>query len=193
MDISKALQMYEVVDISQEDDKTLNKKYKRLAKKYHPDSYKDSGEKFKEVKEAYDMLLDLLKQIKIVETINKINTREEKLIHITFEELIEIYNNKHRSLTKQDLYKNRVLVMFTVSTLYKSDIQTITSVNLWNIDDKYSVDLEVKDENILEESSIDIKIGKENRHVDLKCISTKYIATLENNIKISITITKRAK
>lgn len=191
MEISEALKLFSVEDIGEETDKTLNRKYKQLAKKYHPDSYGGSGQKFKEVSEAYKLLLDLLQRVKLLQAINKI--KEEKLIYITFEELLQIYNKTHTSLTKQDLHKNRVLIMFSISTLYKTDIQTFTAVNLWNIDDKYDINIEVKDENILDKSSIDIKIGRENRHVELHYVSTKFIATLEHNIRLSITITKKVK
>lgn len=191
MEISEALKLFSVEDIGEETDKTLNRKYKQLAKKYHPDSYGGSGQKFKEVSEAYKLLLDLLQRVKLLQAINKI--KEEKLIYITFEELLQIYNKTHTSLTKQDLHKNRVLIMFSISTLYKTDIQTFTAVNLWNIDDKYDINIEVKDENILDKSSIDIKIGRENRHVELNYVSTKFIATLEHNIRLSITITKKVK
>jgi len=53
---------YEVLGLSRDaEDKEIKKAYKRLAMKYHPDRTKgdaELGEKFKEVKEAYEILSD---------------------------------------------------------------------------------------------------------------------------------------
>src|SRR5262245_19414204 len=40
------------------DDKTIKAAYRRLARKYHPDVNKGSGERFKEINEAYAVLSD---------------------------------------------------------------------------------------------------------------------------------------
>ena len=56
MDCQKAC---EILEISQKHTSDCVKKaYFRMALRYHPDKYKqDNGEKFKQVKEAYDFLL----------------------------------------------------------------------------------------------------------------------------------------
>ena len=57
MDYDKAC---DILDISQKHlDEDVKKAYFRMALRYHPDKYKeDNGEKFKEVKLAYDFLTD---------------------------------------------------------------------------------------------------------------------------------------
>jgi molecular chaperone DnaJ len=56
MNISEAYKILEVDEnISDED---LKKKYKSLARKYHPDFYKDDPEKFKKINEAHQTILD---------------------------------------------------------------------------------------------------------------------------------------
>ena len=57
MDYEKAC---EILEISQKHfDEDVKKAYFRMALRYHPDKYKqDNGEKFKEVKAAYDFLTD---------------------------------------------------------------------------------------------------------------------------------------
>ena len=50
----------EILDINEKHlDEDVKKAYFRMALRYHPDKYKeDDGEKFKEVKSAYDFLLN---------------------------------------------------------------------------------------------------------------------------------------
>ena len=57
MDYEKAC---DILEISQKHlDEDVKKAYFRMALRYHPDKYKeDNGEKFKEVKAAYDFLTD---------------------------------------------------------------------------------------------------------------------------------------
>ncbi len=60
---------YETLDINKKaDEKEIKKAYRKLAKKYHPDTYKgdkkDAEEKFKEISEAYEVLIDKDKRAK---------------------------------------------------------------------------------------------------------------------------------
>ena len=50
----------------------IKKQYRRLARKYHPDvsSEKNAEENFKEVKEAYEEILSLIKQYKYIESVH---------------------------------------------------------------------------------------------------------------------------
>lgn len=54
MDIKKAYNVIGLDQSSSEDD--LKNKYKELAKKYHPDIYKEDPEKFKQINEAYQFI-----------------------------------------------------------------------------------------------------------------------------------------
>ncbi|MDN6550145.1 MAG: DnaJ domain-containing protein, partial [Enterobacterales bacterium] len=56
---------YEVLGVSRDaEEREIKKAYKRLAMKFHPDrnQEKDAEEKFKEVKEAYEILTDAQKR-----------------------------------------------------------------------------------------------------------------------------------
>ena len=78
MDYEKAC---EVLEISQKHlDEDVKKAYFRMALRYHPDKYKqDNGEKFKQIKEAYDFLTDNRR-------VNKIEIDE----NIDYKELIKM-------------------------------------------------------------------------------------------------------
>jgi len=60
---------YETLGINRKaDEKEIKKAYRKLAKQYHPDTYKgdkkDAEEKFKEISEAYEVLIDKDKRAK---------------------------------------------------------------------------------------------------------------------------------
>jgi len=60
---------YEILGINRKaDEKEIKKAYRRLAKQYHPDTYKgdkkEAEEKFKEISEAYEVLIDKDKRAK---------------------------------------------------------------------------------------------------------------------------------
>jgi len=60
---------YEILGIKRKaDEKEIKKAYRKLAKQYHPDTYKgdkkDAEEKFKEISEAYEVLIDKDKRAK---------------------------------------------------------------------------------------------------------------------------------
>ena len=60
---------YKILGINKNaDEKEIKKAYRRLAKQYHPDTYKgdkkDAEEKFKEISEAYEVLIDKEKRAK---------------------------------------------------------------------------------------------------------------------------------
>ena len=88
-----------ILDINQKDatlDECVKKAYFRMALRYHPDKYKeDNGEKFKEIKLAYDFLTE-----------NKRNTRGFDYVNIDenidYKELIKMCINYFSPETNWD-------------------------------------------------------------------------------------------
>jgi len=68
----------EILDINEKHlDEDVKKAYFRMALRYHPDKYKeDDGEKFKEVKSAYDFLLNEKKNVGKIEIDENIDYKE---------------------------------------------------------------------------------------------------------------------
>lgn len=60
---------YQILGVSEKDnDETIKQAYRELARKYHPDNYKDNplselaSEKMKEINQAYDQIVDMRKK-----------------------------------------------------------------------------------------------------------------------------------
>ena len=63
----KETRLYDLLGVNQNADiLTLKKKYRELAKKYHPDRNPNGGETFKEISMAYDILSDAEKRIHLL-------------------------------------------------------------------------------------------------------------------------------
>lgn len=197
MEIGKALKVFEILDITKEDESTLKKAYRQLSRKYHPDVYKDNGSKFREVSESYKVLLDLLKQVRLLEILDK--QLEEKIIQITLSDLIQVYKEgsalavSGETITKADLYKHRVLILFSTTLWYDNTEQTFSSISLWNIGDRYEIQLESFEDNIFEEKDFKVEMLDNVKTIHIRSQTIQYIITLDFNIKVSIVITRKVK
>ena len=90
MDYEKACEVLEISQKHLDDD--VKKAYFRMALRYHPDKYKeDNGEKFRDVKEAYDFLTDNKR-------VHKIEIDE----NIDYKDLIKMCMNYFSPETKWD-------------------------------------------------------------------------------------------
>ena len=58
-ELSKCYQTLELPVNQRQDLKTVKEQYLRLAQKYHPDHFKQSAQKFIEIKDAYEKLVEL--------------------------------------------------------------------------------------------------------------------------------------
>ena len=76
-----------ILEISQKHlDEDVKKAYFRMALRYHPDKYKqDNGEKFKQIKEAYDFLTDN-KRVHKIEIDENIDYKEVRKIKVNIPE-----------------------------------------------------------------------------------------------------------
>ena len=82
---------YDILGISSNSTKQeIQKSFRNLAKKYHPDVNKDNlqiEKKFKEIKEAYEILKDDVKREQYDKTLNKNNKKSEE--HKIYNERIQ--------------------------------------------------------------------------------------------------------
>lgn len=92
---------YELLEVSQSaSQEVIEKAYKTLAKKYHPDlqdtvNKKDAEQKMKEINEAYDIISNPEKRNAYNQELEKIEqTRQEQFQNYYKEEIKHTYNNK---------------------------------------------------------------------------------------------------
>lgn len=104
---------YEVLEVSQNASKeVIDRAYKVLAKKYHPDlqqpnQRKSAEEKLKKINEAYEILSDELKRKQYDEKLSReINIQNTKILDETKEDYDKVYKERE-SLKKQLQYERQ--------------------------------------------------------------------------------------
>lgn len=104
---------YEILEVSQNASKeVIDRAYKVLAKKYHPDlqqpnQRKSAEEKLKKINEAYEILSDEIKRKQYNEKLfREINIQNKKVLDETKEDYDKIYKERE-SLKKQLQYERQ--------------------------------------------------------------------------------------
>ena len=78
MDILKALAILDLPPFITKDD--IKKRYKELAKEYHPDIVKDSS-KFLEIKEAYKIIMEYIENFRYSFDEDELNKQMPNVVH----------------------------------------------------------------------------------------------------------------
>jgi curved DNA-binding protein CbpA len=106
---------YEILEVSEKASKEIiEKAYKVLAKKYHPDmnidNPKEAAEKFKEISEAYEVLCDNTKRAELDEFLsqNRGNFVKEKIVYRDVYKSEPIFNKNKENVNEYTIneYKN---------------------------------------------------------------------------------------
>lgn len=103
MDFYKALEIFELTTLQNETDESLKRKYRKLARRNHPDVQGNTKEKFQAISEAYEVLLSSLHKKESNIEINNTwfssrKTKERNVI--TFKEYISSLDIKTRNINK---------------------------------------------------------------------------------------------
>lgn len=116
---------YEILEVSQKASKeVIDRAYKVLAKKYHPDlqqanQRKSAEEKLKKINEAYEILSDKYKRKKYDEKLlREINIQNKNVLDDTKEDYDKIYKERE-SLKKQLQYERQ----------YRNKVNSIPIIN----------------------------------------------------------------
>lgn len=135
MTTQKALSIFQLGSISNVDDKSLKKRYLKLAKIMHPDEVGESGEQaFKDLGIAYAILKNALKNS--VDAVCIVNsTNYSKVNYIAFEDLISSFKNGDIQKFTSNTWIIRFKLKFNLSG---TDFELVASVNK-NKKDEYSL------------------------------------------------------
>lgn len=144
MDISYALGVFNITDISKVSDEDVRKKYRKLMKVNHPD-VGGSEEKAKEIIEANNTILNALKELKRHQIENK---STDATIFINLGSLINIFNgesitvgNSDNSITvnRSNINAFKVMINIDISIMFNGIEYKFSKFELRNHSDNYSI------------------------------------------------------
>jgi len=149
MDLSKALDILNIIDLASITKEELKKKYKKLMVKYHPDNCNGDDTKAKEISIANKIVIDALNEIESYNNLMKAANPVVITTVLPFEIIIKMYDGKTVELGKgedklilgaNNMLKHNVYVMFdfnvTVdnSTLHFNSMRKIEMLRTYNVD-----------------------------------------------------------
>jgi hypothetical protein len=200
MDIDKALKLFNINDLMNEDKASIKKKYRKLMLKYHPDNCNGDERKAQDVSLAYEILGETLEKL----TKYKAITQSQQLmtIVIPLNKLINLYDGKVETLKVADkivdvdkkiLKKNNALIIIEASIYHNGIAYSFSNIEPWNITDNYEVNCDIIVNDIFDEEEIIVKVGKNEKNIKMKSQSLKLVMKIEHNISVNVIINKKIK
>jgi len=162
MNYYEAIRLFEIKKGTKINADVVKKKYRTLAKKWHPDVCGDA-EQYKKLQEAYEVINRYLDEIKLLT-----KDEQEQLI-IEISDLINIFKlgevtvNGER-ITKGTLVKNKVFVIIPVNVKVNNMSYNYSFIKVRNIKDEYIVDAMLEDVDL--ERDLDIQVTVFNKSIN---------------------------
>lgn len=197
MDIEKAMSIFGLTNIAELDTEELKKSYKTLMRKYHPDTYKGTDDKAKDIIIAYRMLNELMTKMSELEAIGK--GRNEPIVALTLSELITLYdgNSIHIKVgsnivnfTKSDLRAYNTYIILDMSIYHNGIHTSVQNMEQWNVSDIYSVHHDLRVRNMRDADDVQVGILNTLKRITMDTNSLKIVITEKFNIKINVSLTK---
>ena len=197
MTLEKALELFNISDITSETDDTVKKKYKKLMIKYHPDNCGDDS-KAKDISLALEVIKEAIKSIKSYKAINE--KSEQYTILITLSRLIKLYKgetvtvgNKEdtKVFNKRDIQKHNTLIESEVTIVHNGINKTFSNIQHWSISDKYKINCELIVENLTDKETILIKLEDFEKEISFTSQAVSMVIPLSFNISVEIKIDKK--
>lgn len=124
MNFYKALEIFTLTTLQNETEDSLKKKYRKLAREYHPDIKGNTKEKFQEISEAYEILLSSLdkKESNIEKNWFSSYRKTKERNVITFKEYVSSLDIKTRNINKlKEDYFLFLRLNFKISITHKEN------------------------------------------------------------------------
>lgn len=199
MRIDKALDIFDIEDLSKESESSIRKKYKKLMIKYHPDNF-GSDSKAKEVSVAYEIVRDAFKKTSLLNKSLQHNndSKSNVTIIIPLQSLCDIYSGKTVHAGKYEVnIKNirlyNVYISIDVSIVHKGITENINTIVPWDISDEYTINHVIYVDKLINNESIKIVIESITKDIEFSTASLKMRIKLEHNVGVNIIIQKKIK
>lgn len=199
MTLNKALDLFEITDISVESESELKLKFKKLTKKYHPDNIKTGDHaKFLDIHDAFEMLKDAI--IKLNQY-KQLNTNKQLItMVIPLDKLVYLYEGNKFTMgngdntievDKKTMSKNNSLILSKVNIIHNGLEKEFTNIERWDISDRYKVYCTVDVTDINSKESVTVKIMDKVKEFDMEYQSITLRFTLQFNIVVDVILNKK--
>ncbi len=145
MDLNVALELFNICNRLELEDKNLKKKYRKLMMKYHPDNNGGDTDKAAELSLAYEKLKRYNEYIRVCEVIQSLENKKLDTVCISFRDMLDIINKKKvtvdsREITYQSLDELNVIMEITFRVKVNNTLKTY---NTFEVYDKYKQEYDV--------------------------------------------------
>ena len=192
----------------------LKIKYKKLARKHHPDLFQSNPEEqekheniFKQINEAYNTLLTVVTEVEQLRKFEQASKRQDVFAVIPMEAMLNVYNDKEIKLKSKmeteneevfilkrgNIKTNRIYLYIECIVEVYGVEQLFTRITPITMDDTYEIhcDIRVPEEEL--NNAVDIRIKTFNKDVKLKLevLGTRLRLKYDNNVALIVDITKK--
>lgn len=186
MNYYEAIRLFEIKKGTKINADVVKKKYRTLAKKWHPDVCGDA-EQYKKLQEAYEVINRYLDEIKLLT-----KDEQEQLI-IEISDLINIFKlgevtvNGER-ITKGTLVKNKVFVIIPVNVKVNNMSYNYSFIKVRNIKDEYIVDAMLEDVDLERDLDIQVTVFNKSINATMDSIRKDFKFNLDYIAQVVVTI-----
>lgn len=191
MDITYAINLFGITDISKVTDDEVRKKYRRLMKINHPD-VGGSEEKAKEIIEANTLILNTIKEL----SKHKIESKTTDVtVFINFGSLISIFNGEKITvgnsenaivIDRSNINAFRVMVSIDISVIINGIEYKFNRFELRNHSDNYSISCKYPAYTFNEVVSARIIAYGKDITINIKDMNLNMNLTFDNGIKLKV-------